>query len=135
MMYAYSKCTTIESSRILNRCSQYVMLNAEHMVLTKIIPYLCLCFRCTCFLIMFRAQYLRKMPVPRRRSSSKSTGFSLSTLPSRALRLFDIGYIFQNTRTVLLYGFAPAVITIGMLTEPAPVSWFDIFNLLIGTRT
>ena len=54
---------------------------------------------------------------------------SLASLPSRALRLFNIDYIFQKTRVILLWGFAPAVVTIGMMTEPRPASWFELINI------
>jgi hypothetical protein len=45
-------------------------------------------------------------------------------------KIVDIDFLFQNTRIALLYGFAPTVIVIGMLTEPSPASWFDIINIL-----
>lgn len=51
------------------------------------------------------------------------------SLPRMALRLLDADFIFQKTRIALLYGFAPAVVTIGMLTEPRPSSWFELFNI------
>ena len=51
-------------------------------------------------------------------------------LPSMALKLLDINFVFQNSRKVLFYGFAPAVIVIGMMTEPRPAIWIDIINIL-----
>ena len=51
-------------------------------------------------------------------------------LPAQAVRLLDIDFLFQKTRLVLFYGFAPAVVVIGMMTEPRPASWLDIINLL-----
>jgi hypothetical protein len=69
-----------------------------------------------------------KMPVPKRRKSQGAS--SLMALPSYALRLFDIDYVFSKTRFLLLWGFAPTVVLIGMMTEPTPSSWFDIINLL-----
>ena len=67
------------------------------------------------------------MPVPKRR---KAQGFSLASLPSQAVNLLDINFVFQKSKTILLYGFAPAVVVIGMMTEPCPGSWFDLINLL-----
>lgn len=68
------------------------------------------------------------MPVPKRRRPTGKQ--SLLALPSMALKVFDINFVFQNTRKVLLYGFAPAVVVIGMMTEPRPASWIDIINIL-----
>lgn len=45
-------------------------------------------------------------------------------------KMVNIDYIFQHTRVALLYGFAPTIIAIGMMTEPTPASWFDIINIL-----
>jgi hypothetical protein len=47
-----------------------------------------------------------------------------------ALSLFDIDFVFRNTRPFLLYLFAPTVVVIGMMTEPRPASWFDLINIL-----
>jgi hypothetical protein len=68
------------------------------------------------------------MPVPKRRQSK---GFS----PWKYCRLMfskvlDINFIFQQSRVALFYAFTPAVLCIGMLTEPFPASWFDIINIL-----
>jgi len=68
------------------------------------------------------------MPVPKRRKSSGSR--SLMGLPSKALRLLDIDFLFRYSRTALLYGFAPAVVVIGMMTEPRPSSWLELINIL-----
>lgn len=68
------------------------------------------------------------MPVPKRRKSQGSVQ-TLAALPSYALRLLDINYVFQKTRPLLLWGFAPTVVVIGMMTEPTPASWFDLINL------
>ena len=70
------------------------------------------------------------MPVPRRRSGRSGAGFAIADIPSMALRLFDINYIFQKSRMALFYGFAPAVFYLGMTTEPCPQSWFEPFNIL-----
>lgn len=51
-------------------------------------------------------------------------------LPSYALRMFDIDYVFQKSRLLLLWGFAPTVVLIGMMTEPTPASWFELINIL-----
>ena len=67
------------------------------------------------------------MPVPRRRNSSGMR--NLASLPAMGLRLLDIDFIFQKTRTALLWGFAPMVVTIGMMTEPRPASWFELINI------
>ena len=64
------------------------------------------------------------MPVPKRRKAF------LGGVPKTALKLFDINYIFSKTRVFLLYGYAPMVLTIGMMTEPCPASWFEIINIL-----
>ena len=46
-----------------------------------------------------------------------------------ALKVLDIDFVFSNTKTLLLYTFAPAVVVLGMWTEPAPASWFDLINI------
>jgi hypothetical protein len=66
------------------------------------------------------------MPVPKRRQGSRS----LTKLPSLALRCLNIDSVFQKSRTLLLWGFAPTVVIIGMMTEPRPGSWLDIINIL-----
>jgi hypothetical protein len=68
------------------------------------------------------------MPVPKRRQSQGGMK-SLAALPSKALRLLDIDFLFQKTRLLLLWGFAPTVVLIGMMTEPRPASWFDLINI------
>jgi len=69
------------------------------------------------------------MAVPRRRQR-KSSG-SLHQIPSLALRLFDINFVFQKTRLALFYTFAPAVIWVGMNTDPAPSSgYLELLNIL-----
>ena len=67
------------------------------------------------------------MPVPKRRQR-KGIG-TLANAPSMALKLFDIDFVFRNTKTILLYSFAPAVVVLGMWTEPTPASWFDLINI------
>ena len=67
------------------------------------------------------------MPVPHRR---KSKGvFSIVKSPMMLTKIFDINFMFQKTKTLLLWGFTPAVIFSGMLTEPAPTSWFELINI------
>jgi hypothetical protein len=66
------------------------------------------------------------MPVPRRRN--KKGGLAIFN-PLAITKLLDINFVFQNSRTLLLYGFAPAVVLMGMLSEPAPASWFDLINI------
>jgi hypothetical protein len=68
------------------------------------------------------------MPIPRRRQSKGLSPFKYVRL--FASKLLDINFLFQNTRMILFYGFAPTVICIGMFTEPTPASWFDIINIL-----
>ena len=67
------------------------------------------------------------MPVPKRRQGKGVR--ALINAPSMALKLLDIDFVFTNTKTLLLYGFAPAVVVLGMWTEPAPASWFDLVNI------
>lgn len=67
------------------------------------------------------------MSVPRRRVPV-GRGLSLTALPSLALKLFDAQFVFDHTKTLLLWGFAPAVLLIGLRTEPRP-SLLDIFNI------
>mmetsp|Transcript_4369 Transcript_4369/g.5794 ORF Transcript_4369/g.5794 Transcript_4369/m.5794 type:complete len:94 (+) Transcript_4369:7-288(+) len=69
------------------------------------------------------------MPVPRRRKSKGGIG-GIMGYPLMTLKLFNADFVFQKTRTVLLYGFAPAVVLLGMTLEPTPASWFEIINLL-----
>lgn len=68
------------------------------------------------------------MAVPKRRQSQGMR--SVMALPSYALRMFDIDYVFQKSRLLLLWGFAPTVVLIGMMTEPTPASWFELINIL-----
>ena len=68
------------------------------------------------------------MPVPRRRK--QTTLMRIQNAPKFALKLLNIDFLFQKTRVFLLYGFAPAVILLGMNTEPAPASWLELINIL-----
>lgn len=61
--------------------------------------------------------------VPRRRGRR---GLDISL----ALKLFDINFLLSKTRLLILYGFAPTVVLIGMYTEPRPASWFDLVNIM-----
>lgn len=94
----------------------YIVSNVYSSFLFHRIPY------------HIRITQRNKMPVPKRRKSQGAS--SLMALPSYTLRLFDIDYVFSKTRFLLLWGFAPTVVLIGMMTEPTPSSWFDIINLL-----
>jgi len=69
----------------------------------------------------------RKMPVPRRR---KTLGRKLFQYPLLALKLFDADFMFQKTKTLLLWGFLPCVIFVGMNTEPMPSSYLELINIL-----
>jgi hypothetical protein len=67
------------------------------------------------------------MPVSKRRKSSKALlvgGFSAQTI----FNLLDICWVFDRTKTLLLWGFMPAVIYVGLNTEPRP-SFFDLINI------
>ena len=66
------------------------------------------------------------MPVPRRRQAKGLSKYS--KLPNQLLCLLDINYLFQKTRVLLLYSFAPGVVVLGLLTEPKP-SPFDLINI------
>jgi hypothetical protein len=44
------------------------------------------------------------------------------------MKLMDIQYVFDATKLVLLWAFAPTVLLIGLRTEPRP-SIIDIFNI------
>lgn len=68
------------------------------------------------------------MPVPRRRSRSAAS--SLTSLPSLALKFLDADFIFQKSKTLIYYGFAPAVVLMGMMMEPRPSSWLELINIL-----
>ena len=61
-------------------------------------------------------------------ASGTPLGFVLS-LPRRTLVLLNAEVVLRRTRVLLLYGFAPAVVTLGMMTEPRPSSWFELFNI------
>ena len=63
--------------------------------------------------------------IPRRRPKSLA-----KRIASAAVKVFDADFVFQKTRTILFYGFAPAVIYVGMTTEPRPESLFDLINIL-----
>jgi hypothetical protein len=71
--------------------------------------------------------FKHKMPVPRRRQSLSR---GLMQYPKLALKLFDASFMFEKTKTLLLWGFLPGVIIIGMNTEPTPSSYFEIINIL-----
>lgn len=67
------------------------------------------------------------MPVPKRR---KPKGGAMAAYnPLQLLNLLDIHFMFTKTRSLLLYGFAPTVIVMGMFTEPAPASWLELINI------
>ena len=67
------------------------------------------------------------MPVPRRR---KKPGVSIAISPSVFIsNLFNIDYIFQRSKTLLYYSFAPLVVYYGMTTEPRPASWLELINI------
>ena len=68
------------------------------------------------------------MAVPRRRNRNSTS--TLRNLPSLALRLFDLNFVFQKTRVALFYTFAPAVIWVGMNTDPAPSGYWELINIL-----
>jgi len=67
------------------------------------------------------------MPFPKRRNRNKPL---LTRIPSLTLSLFDASFVFQKSKQLFLYGFTPAVILIGMLTEPKPASWLELINIL-----
>lgn len=67
------------------------------------------------------------MPVPRRRSSIMGM-VTLSKLPMQLLSLLNIHTLFQKTKTLLYWGFAPGVILAGMYMEPRP-HWLDLINI------
>eukprot|EP00529_Nitzschia_sp_RCC80_P037967 CAMPEP_0113469372 /NCGR_PEP_ID=MMETSP0014_2-20120614/15864_1 /TAXON_ID=2857 /ORGANISM="Nitzschia sp." /LENGTH=72 /DNA_ID=CAMNT_0000361845 /DNA_START=84 /DNA_END=302 /DNA_ORIENTATION=+ /assembly_acc=CAM_ASM_000159 len=71
------------------------------------------------------------MPVPRRRNKAGSGGGTVATIsPSFILsKMFDIDFMFQKSKTLLFYAFTPAVVYIGMTTEPSPASWFELINI------
>jgi len=66
------------------------------------------------------------MPVPRRKHSKNVN--ALVGLPNTLLSMLDVNVIFKKTKYLLLWGFTPAVITIGLFTEPRP-RWFDLVNI------
>lgn len=68
------------------------------------------------------------MPIARRRHQGYLR--HVYNLPFMTLKLFDADFLLRKTRTLLLYGFAPAVILLGMTTEPRPSSWFELINIL-----
>jgi len=67
------------------------------------------------------------MPVPKRRKSTGSAP-SLKGASTAFWKLLDIDFVFQKSKTILLYGFTPAVIFAGLQMEPRP-SFFDLFNI------
>jgi len=67
------------------------------------------------------------MPVPKRRKSTGSA-LSLRAASTAFWKLLDIDFVFQKSKTILLYGFTPAVIFAGLQMEPRP-SFFDLFNI------
>jgi hypothetical protein len=67
------------------------------------------------------------MPVPKRQKRSLGS-LSLTKISSNALKLLDVSFLFEKTKTLLLWGFTPTVIWIGLRTEPRP-AFFDLFNI------
>ncbi len=67
------------------------------------------------------------MPVPRRRKLTLID--HARNMPSYALKLLDADYLFQKSKTLLFYGITPAVILLGMMTEPRP-GWLELINIL-----
>jgi hypothetical protein len=65
------------------------------------------------------------MPVPRRRKSSLA-----QSLPRLAMNLLDANFLFEKSKTLLYYGFGPAVVIMGMMIEPRPASWLELINIL-----
>ena len=66
------------------------------------------------------------MPVPRRRRSKGVV--NLSKLPRQALSLLDVTFVFEKTKPLIYWGFVPAVVLVGLYTEPRP-SLIDLFNI------
>jgi TOM7 family len=66
------------------------------------------------------------MPVPKRRT--KRSLLSWNALPSLMLHAIDINFWFTTARPLLLWGFAPAVVLIGLQTDPKP-EWIDLINI------
>lgn len=67
------------------------------------------------------------MSVPRRRRAS--TIEQIRNIPSLALKLLDADFLFQKSKTLLYYGMTPAIVLIGMMTEPRP-GWLELINIL-----
>lgn len=67
-----------------------------------------------------------KMPVPKRRRTSKA--LTISGLSEQLYKLMDLNVIFQKSKTLLLYGFTPLVVFVGLQIEPRP-SLLDLFNI------
>ena len=65
--------------------------------------------------------------IPRRRSPS--TIEYIRNIPSMTLKLFDADFLFQKSKTILYYGITPAVVLLGMMTEPRP-GWLELINIL-----
>lgn len=66
--------------------------------------------------------------VPRRRNMGASA--VIYNLPKLALKLLDADYLFQKSKTLLYYGTLPAVVIVGMMTEPRPSSWLELINII-----
>lgn len=67
------------------------------------------------------------MPVPRRRKQTFIE--QIRNVPFFALKLLDADFLFQKSKTLLYYGITPAVILLGMMTEPRP-GWLELINIL-----
>ena len=90
-----------------------------------------------CFLNIINIFYLQgsaktkkkrdNMPVPKRRKTLSKTLFQY---PRLVLKLFDADFVFKRTKTLLLWGFLPSVILVGMNTEPKPASYLELINIL-----
>jgi TOM7 family len=69
------------------------------------------------------------MAVPKRRNGGKSSrALSLSSITGTFWKMLDVDFVFQKTKTVILYGFTPFVIYWGINTEPKP-HILDLFNI------
>jgi len=62
--------------------------------------------------------------IPRRRPQG-----ILTQITSTVGKITDIDFVFQKSRPFLFYGFPCFVVYIGMTTEPAPESVWEIINL------
>jgi hypothetical protein len=68
------------------------------------------------------------MPVPKRRNKGGAGALAIPSISQLMLKLLDIDFIWQRTKSYVLYAFPCIVIYHGLQMEPKP-NFVDLFNI------